>query len=472
MAPEHGENVTIVSCGNALGQVIPPMILYKGKRLNPEWECNLPTGTVVLMTEKGSMTTEVFKKWVLHFAKFKPQGKVLLIFDGASSHLDAGIVDIADQHDIILFCLPSNTTHELQPMDKSVFGPFEAYWDSELIRYWSNKSSNLRTITKRDFGVIFSKVWPRAATIANVSAGFRGTGIYPFNPDILPDTAFAPSTITSQEYVQDENCLDPDDPAPVMNIPEPETSDTAPDLVLICSGPRTPDVTDTVMICPEPKTPDATDLMIICPEPGTLNATDLVIIDQEPELPKAQSNASLNSNFEIAGQSSTNVVTPNPMPDPSNILSSSEKSFRDILETPRASKKVKKNRRKVINSAAVVVTKSLFIRDPLPQGKKRKKATGASLDKAKRDKQKRVIQPSSQDLEDAGPSNAEIGNPVSWYCHLCGEDREEDMRLCANCLKYVHEDCLGLTKNDKIPIFLFFFVQIVNYKQFYTYNFF
>lgn len=30
-APEHAENVTVVSCGNALGQVIPPMLLLKGK---------------------------------------------------------------------------------------------------------------------------------------------------------------------------------------------------------------------------------------------------------------------------------------------------------------------------------------------------------------------------------------------------------------------------------------------------------
>ena len=37
---EHGENVTIVSCGNALGNVIPPMILFKGKRMKQEWADN------------------------------------------------------------------------------------------------------------------------------------------------------------------------------------------------------------------------------------------------------------------------------------------------------------------------------------------------------------------------------------------------------------------------------------------------
>ncbi|KAG5891635.1 hypothetical protein JTB14_001805 [Gonioctena quinquepunctata] len=41
-APEHGEHVSIVGCGNALGQAILPFILFKGKRLKPEWTAHLP----------------------------------------------------------------------------------------------------------------------------------------------------------------------------------------------------------------------------------------------------------------------------------------------------------------------------------------------------------------------------------------------------------------------------------------------
>lgn len=37
-ASEHGENVTIVGCGNALGNAIPPMILFKGVRKKPEYD--------------------------------------------------------------------------------------------------------------------------------------------------------------------------------------------------------------------------------------------------------------------------------------------------------------------------------------------------------------------------------------------------------------------------------------------------
>lgn len=49
------------------------------------------------MTAKGSMTTETFVKWIDNFSIFKPTEKVLLIFDGASSHLDETIVDAAEK---------------------------------------------------------------------------------------------------------------------------------------------------------------------------------------------------------------------------------------------------------------------------------------------------------------------------------------------------------------------------------------
>ena len=191
---EHGENVTIVSCGNALGSIIPPMILFKVKRLKQEWTDNLPHGSAVQMTNKGSMTAAVFVHWLRHFSRYKTAGPCLLIMDGARSHFDHSIVEAAEEHEITLMCLPSNTTHELQPMDKSVFRPFEAYCDEELISYWTRFED--RDMTKQRFGHVFSPVWDKATIPKNVKAGFTACGIYPFNPEVIPDEAFAPSEIS------------------------------------------------------------------------------------------------------------------------------------------------------------------------------------------------------------------------------------------------------------------------------------
>ncbi|XP_030760298.1 uncharacterized protein LOC115885495 [Sitophilus oryzae] len=105
VAHEHGQNVTIVSCGNALGSAVPPVVLFKGKRMKQEWTNSLPPGSLALMTPKGSMTTETFKLWLQHFSKYKVPGPCLLIFDSAKCHLDYTIVTVAEELGITLYCL-------------------------------------------------------------------------------------------------------------------------------------------------------------------------------------------------------------------------------------------------------------------------------------------------------------------------------------------------------------------------------
>ncbi|KAK9739770.1 DDE superfamily endonuclease [Popillia japonica] len=124
---------------------MPPMILLKGKRMKPELADDIPPGSVCRMTEKGSMTTKCFVDWLHHFGSYKSPGRCVLMFEGAKSHLDYDIVEAADQYDIVLYCIPSNTTHELQPLDKPVFRSFEYHWDQQVMLYWHNHG--YRTLT-------------------------------------------------------------------------------------------------------------------------------------------------------------------------------------------------------------------------------------------------------------------------------------------------------------------------------------
>ena len=45
---------------------------------------------------------------------------MLLIQDGHSSHITVGLIQLAKENDIRIMCLPSNTTHVLQPLDVGV----------------------------------------------------------------------------------------------------------------------------------------------------------------------------------------------------------------------------------------------------------------------------------------------------------------------------------------------------------------
>ncbi|KAK9702337.1 hypothetical protein QE152_g30011 [Popillia japonica] len=185
VAPEHAESVTVVGCINAVGNSIPPMVIFKGKRLKEEFKGNLPPGSLVTMSPKGYMTTELFVVFIGHLAKYRTADSTLLIFDGVKTILTTAF----------------NTTHELQPLDKAVYRSFEFHWDQEVLRYWHLHPD--RRLTKTTFNVIFSKVWPKCTTPENIISGFRFTGIFPFDPTAIPEVAFAPSLLTERPHLDD-----------------------------------------------------------------------------------------------------------------------------------------------------------------------------------------------------------------------------------------------------------------------------
>ncbi|KAF2879317.1 hypothetical protein ILUMI_26828 [Ignelater luminosus] len=121
VAQEHAENVTIVARTKDRGQAILPAILFKGKWIKPTYSNGLPTESKVMIAPKGSVIVKTFNSWIDHLVEYKSPPPVILIFDGVKCLLDITIVKKVEAHGIHLYCLPSNTTHELQPMDKALF---------------------------------------------------------------------------------------------------------------------------------------------------------------------------------------------------------------------------------------------------------------------------------------------------------------------------------------------------------------
>lgn len=50
--------------------------------------------------------------------------------------------------------------------------------------------------------------------------------------------------------------------------------------------------------------------------------------------------------------------------------------------------------------------------------------------------------------ESSNDEDWEENRDESWFCFVCQTDEIMDMRLCVSCRRYVHEICVGLTKND------------------------
>ncbi|KAJ8945474.1 hypothetical protein NQ314_009226, partial [Rhamnusium bicolor] len=161
----------------------------KNKKI--EFEDGLPPGGKVIMGEKSAyVTSDIFFQWFQEF--FVPRkglGKVLLIMDGHSSHCsNVELLDYAVANDVILFCLPSHSTHWLQPLDRSFFKPLKTYW-SQTCQNWVHNNPG-RKLGRLQFASLLNADWCKAATIQNGTSGFRTCGIYPFNPEQIPDYAF------------------------------------------------------------------------------------------------------------------------------------------------------------------------------------------------------------------------------------------------------------------------------------------
>jgi len=79
--------------------------------------------------------------------------------------------------------LPENSTHMLQPLDVSVFGPMKKKW-RQVLADWkadcSRKGLNYATIPKQCFPGLLNELMEKDYS-ASVRSGFETTGLYPFS---------------------------------------------------------------------------------------------------------------------------------------------------------------------------------------------------------------------------------------------------------------------------------------------------
>lgn len=530
VSQEHAENVTIAMCVSATGNTVPPMILFKGKRLRPEFCDNLPPGSLVKMAPKGSMTTDLFVDFIHHLGQNKCPGKCLLIFDGASSHLDARIVDAADGYDILLYCLPSNTTHELQPLDKSVNKSYEHFWDEEVLLYSYQHPD--RKLTKSRFTKIFTKVWSKCMTKENIISGFRATGLYPYDPSAIPDEAYAPSVLTQLPDPQ-VPCVSrmsnstPDITSPRRHNYEEDSRNCSPSILSQTETAENLEYPTLVKLveysssseCSNEeyvenqrqlqKLPLSVRNDICSPVPSTSGVNRQRFNSSTPELSDKDYATCLRNiyptnflNIYTSSSDEENLDTDSRrlslISQQSHVQSDDfednvplstlkkdiEKSpFHKQIPTPNFAVIKDKPRRKAINYIGQKITKDLFdvAKDKLTKNTKKtntstktkeirdntdhlkitknknkskviiKNTTNKKPNKNERpSKKEKVVKNITKKNRQTDVEKKKVNSiDSSWYCHGCKLDTVADMRQCKECLKWYHEDCVGLTKEDR-----------------------
>ncbi len=192
--------ITVVSSCSASGYVLPPMVIFDRKILKPELTIGEVPGTLYGLSKNGWIDSELFEMWFTnHFLiNIPPIRPILLIMDGHSTHYQPNIIRLAAVEKVILFCLPPNTTHLTQPLDKGCFSSLKYSWRRTCQKFLSEHPG--RVVTRYDFSRIFSYAWFDSMTQANAISGFRCTGIYPFDRNaIQPSVTVANPTTTSLE---------------------------------------------------------------------------------------------------------------------------------------------------------------------------------------------------------------------------------------------------------------------------------
>jgi len=195
---ERGTLTTVLPCANAIGQFIPPLLIFKGQLLPNKLE--FPNGTIIHGSKSGYIDCDIFLSFLRHFDKFRvkvPSKKCLLIVDGHSTHISVDAIEFAMNHGIEMICLPPHTSHRLQPMDTHLNKNLKKQWSSNLKSFLI--SADKCQLTRADFHKVFNNSWKVATAKRSLMMdAFEYCGLYP-----TKNTCVAKDFIKSKNFVSD-----------------------------------------------------------------------------------------------------------------------------------------------------------------------------------------------------------------------------------------------------------------------------
>lgn len=225
---ERGKNVTAICAMSASGSFIPPLLIFPRKRMSPTLTKHGPVEGIYAVTDNGWSDQKCFLQWLEHFklcVNSSPSNPVLLLLDNHYSHISLLIYNYCKDNGIVMLSIPPHTSHRLQPLDTSFFGPFKCAFNRECDNFL--KTNKQEKITFSDLAEIFNNAYVKVATMEKAIAGFNSTGIYPFNPDKFTKEDFEPASQYLPPTVSDDldstNEFDPCTSASGPSISGPST---------------------------------------------------------------------------------------------------------------------------------------------------------------------------------------------------------------------------------------------------------
>ena len=186
---ERGQTVTMCGFVNAIGNALPPCLIFLKKTFKDYMIHGAPPGTLGTAHPIGWMTATVFLECLKHFVRYAHCSKdktALLLLDNHESHVSLEAIDFCRENGIIMLIFPSHCTHKLQPLDKTVFGPFKTFYHKAGNDWIYNNPGKRMSIY--DVASLVGKAYPKSFTSSNIISGFQCTGISPLDSNLFSDS--------------------------------------------------------------------------------------------------------------------------------------------------------------------------------------------------------------------------------------------------------------------------------------------
>lgn len=116
-------HLTVVLAVSADGDVLPPMIIFKGKRA---LKFPVPKGWIVTVQEKGWMDETLMLRWVAEiYLKYTHKDRSLIVLDSFRGHLTDKVKRAFKKGNSVMAVIPGGCTSKIQPLDVSINKPFK-----------------------------------------------------------------------------------------------------------------------------------------------------------------------------------------------------------------------------------------------------------------------------------------------------------------------------------------------------------
>ena len=199
VSAERGQLVTLCCAVNAVGNSVPPMFIFPRVNYRDNFVNGGPVGCVGTAHPSGWMTAAGFLTFLKNFVAHvrpSPTDKVILLLDNHVSHLSVDVLQFAKDNGVVMVSFPPHCSHKLQPLDRSVHGPLKRYYNVACDDWIVSHKG--RTMTIYDVPAMVGLAYPKAMTPANIQAGFKVSGISPFNRNVFTDDEFLPADVTDR----------------------------------------------------------------------------------------------------------------------------------------------------------------------------------------------------------------------------------------------------------------------------------